>query len=1240
MNYQNIHVNGNRMEPNRIYAGTRGSYITDVSFSFSGEWEGLTKKLIFYPVRGTPVYTVYTYGTVRIPARVMRNAGISVMLISGYRVTEDGKIGEKIITASASVLVESAESDIRNEPDIPEATVFEDIVAKLGAPYIGESGNWYIWDVDTHEFVDTGLPARGEKGETGRGLTILGKYSSLDELRAAVKDAQPGDAYAVGEKAPYTIYIWDEVTGDFTDHGDMRGVGITKIEQITDNIGSGEPNTIRIYTDDGEEYDYTVYNGERGQPGNIWIGETEPPDDSYVIWLNPSGVVSGFVASYQGTENAGKAMVVGEDGTVVPGEAKGNVELDTTLTQSGKAADAKAVGDALAALSGTNSELPFTENEISGVASGGGFVVNPTNFADGKTYFRYNAGATYGFRWTNPNPQKGSLTITMRGYSQYSTTLSTAIVIVYTDGTDNALTGQMRLRHGETVTYTTDPNKTVDYIRGNYDFENWVLLDMDALSIVADYPAPTGTVKSVNGILPDENGNVEIPVSGGTLVEPAEDDIPKVFFGGALQQTKDEAVVPFRYISKTEDVSGYAEIKAQGNSTMRFPKKNQTVKMYKDAACEEKLKVDFKGWGKQNKHCYKANWTDLSQARNVVSSRIWGDIIKTRANYAELPELMRTSPNLGVIDGFPVKVYADGVYQGRYTLNIPKDEWMANMDKDLDTHCILCGEGGTSALFREASMASWTDEIHDTVPASISARWIEVINFVMNSTDAEFKANLDSYIDVQSLLDYHLLGLAMCGMDGYAKNQLFMTWDGIKWYAQVYDMDATWGLSWNAYFVATDYPRSSYEDIRTGGNLLYIRLEEVFWNELRERWAELKAGALSMVNITNRFERFTDIMPEELVKEDYAETTANGAFKTIPLQGKNNVQQIRTYALARQKWVDNYLGRVAATAITLNKYALTFSDETPVTLVATVEPSDTTDTVVWTSTDETVAIVENGVVTPLHDGSCVIRATAGIVSASCAVTVSGIVVQYAVTNSLFGVTSSNANAAVGEGETYTATLTAKDGYTLEGASVTVTMGGVDITATAYSGGVITITNVTGAITIAVAAVDTSVAYSLATTVFDGTQSAIDTGIMLQDEAKDYTVFIDVEVGTSDTVKSGKVINAERSKSPWPGWVLNAQCYTEAGSTSSKLVFEGVTIFGWTQPVGERRAKIAIRYADGVMKYATSLNPVLTDISAGDYATAFSETVKLAETNFVGTIHSCKIWLEAKTDEECLAMVNS
>lgn len=606
----------------------------------------------------------------------------------------------------------------------------------------------------------------------------------------------------------------------------------------------------------------------------------------------------------------------------LPGGGGGNISVDTTLTQSGKAADAKAVGDALAEQGKTipkvfkwaNSELPFTENEISGVASGGGFVVNPTNFADGKTYFRYNAGATYGFRWTNPNPQKGSLTITMRGYSQYSTTMTTGVFVVYMDGTES----RILLTHGETVTYTTDPDKTVDYIRGNYDFENWVLLDMDALSIVADYPAPAGTVKSVNGILPDENGNVQVPTLDSTLVEPAEDDIPKVFFGGALQQTKDEAVVPFRYISETQDISGYAEIKAQGNSSMSYPKKNQTVKLYKDEACTEKLKIDFKGWGKQNKFCFKANWIDLSHARNVVSARLWADVVKSRANYTELPELLRTTPNQGAMDGFPIKVYADGVYQGRYTLNIPKDKWAFNMDDELDNHCVLCGENYASGCFRAAANineSDWTDEIHDTVPASIKTRWNEVISFVMNSTDDEFKANLGNYFDADSLIDYHLFGLASCGFDAYGKNQLYLTYDGQKWIASMYDMDSTWGLYWNgSKFVATNYPRTSYEDYVSGdascsgeGNLLYNRLEALFYEELQARWAELRSGALTIENIINRFERFTDIAPSELVKEDYASTTGGGKFTGIPSQTTNNIQQIRSFALARLAWTDEYV---------------------------------------------------------------------------------------------------------------------------------------------------------------------------------------------------------------------------------------------------------------------------------------------------------------------------------------------
>lgn len=524
-------------------------------------------------------------------------------------------------------------------------------------------------------------------------------------------------------------------------------------------------------------------------------------------------------------------------------------------------------------------------------------------------------------------------------------------------------------------------------------------VDKEARKAIEDLKVPEGgTVTDEQIASAVEDYFAENPVIPGATVEPAEDDIPKVFFGGPLQTSKTEVVVRFWYFSKTLNFDGYAEIKMQGNSSTLWPKKNQSVKLYKDAACTEKLKVNLKGWGGQNKFVIKANWTDLTHARNVVTARLWADVTRSRADYNQMPELLRTSPNQGAVDGFPVKVWADGVYQGRYSWNIPKDKWMFNMDDELDEHVVLCGEGYGTALFRgvakvDGSSGDWTDEIHKTVPASVKTRWNEIINFVETSTDAEFKANLGQYFNVPSLIDYHLTGLASCGYDAYGKNQIYFTYDGQIYYADMYDMDGTWGVNWTGGFIASDYGRDKYEDMLSdrGGNLLYMRLEKLFWPELQARWPELKAGPLSIPNIVSRMERFTDIAPPELVAEDYAETTAGGAFTNMPGKGTNNIQQIRKFALERQAWTDAYLAGlvvVECTGITLDKSAITISEKDgTVTLTATTEPVTTTEPVIWTSDATDIATVKDGVVTAKANGTANITATCGNYSATCVVTV-------------------------------------------------------------------------------------------------------------------------------------------------------------------------------------------------------------------------------------------------------------
>lgn len=398
--------------------------------------------------------------------------------------------------------------------------------------------------------------------------------------------------------------------------------------------------------------------------------------------------------------------------------------------------------------------------------------------------------------------------------------------------------------------------------------------------------------------------------------EIAENDLPTVYYGNKIPQNKTDKIMTLRIASKTLDVKAYCETKAQGNSSMSFPKKNQTTKIFADVACEDKQKIAFRNWGAQNKFCLKANWNDLSHARNVVSARIWGDMVRTRPDFDSIPELMRTSPNFGAIDGFPVRVFADGVYQGRYAFNIPKDKWMSNMDDENPNHCILCGEDYGSGCFRAPALIDgkdWTDEIHDTVPDSIKTRWNECISFVQTSTDDEFKANLHQYFNVMSLIDYHIFGLVSCNMDGFGKNQLFMTYDGRVWYASVYDMDATWGNHYmGTKLVSADYARTAYEDyVSSGssgdGNLLYVRLEALFAEEIKERWNSVKTTALALDNILNNFEKWASICPPWLIEEDYAETTANGAFVDMPGKGFNNIQQIRAFAKARHAWTETYI---------------------------------------------------------------------------------------------------------------------------------------------------------------------------------------------------------------------------------------------------------------------------------------------------------------------------------------------
>lgn len=79
------------------------------------------------------------------------------------------------------------------------------------------------------------------------------------------------------------------------------------------------------------------------------------------------------------------------------------------------------------------------------------------------------------------------------------------------------------------------------------------------------------------------------------------------------------------------------------------------------------------------------------------------------------------------------------------------------------------------------------------------------------------------------------------------------------------------------------------------------------------------------------------------------------------------------------------------------------------------------------------------------------------------------VTYYIITSTLTNCTNNNSNNSVAENTSYIATITPNTGYKLD--TVTVTMGGKDVTSTVYSNGKITINSVTGDIVITATAIE-------------------------------------------------------------------------------------------------------------------------------------------------------------------------
>lgn len=136
--------------------------------------------------------------------------------------------------------------------------------------------------------------------------------------------------------------------------------------------------------------------------------------------------------------------------------------------------------------------------------------------------------------------------------------------------------------------------------------------------------------------------------------------------------------------------------------------------------------------------------------------------------------------------------------------------------------------------------------------------------------------------------------------------------------------------------------------------------------------------------------------------------------------------------------------------------------------VTTITPSDG-----YTLTDASVNITMGGIditSTAYSNGTINIASVTGDIVITISTMQIPQTIYYTITNNLTNCTSNNNKTNTQENTSYTATISPSSGYTLTDASISVTMGGVDVTSTVYNNGVINISSVTGNVVITISAV--------------------------------------------------------------------------------------------------------------------------------------------------------------------------
>ena len=437
---------------------------------------------------------------------------------------------------------------------------------------------------------------------------------------------------------------------------------------------------------------------------------------------------------------------------------------------------------------------------------------------------------------------------------------------------------------------------------------NWSKENLDDLSRALKENGFTGGTGDWS-----DNASLEIPIPKMAIIN---------FTGiNQMPQTKTtdaHAVVEFwdmngNYFKKN------AIVNAQGSSSMVWPKKNISIDLCNDEwEGDDTFKIKFGEWVSQDSFHIKAYASDYFRCVGLAGYDLVKKIADTRPVNATWKQALNY-PNKDCVattavspqydsgalcfpQGFPCKVYLNGVFEGLFCWQLKKHRDNYNMNKKNAKHIHI--EGMLSNTnFWNGSTINWTtfevrnpkdlinydgtnydgddpkELIDSTFPAydptnNKHVNTAKVKQYIINLAQrmneiGSSKELFETYFGLDACIDYVVLTDAIHNYD-YVKNIQWTTWDGVKWYVNPYDLDCTLGANSSGDFI--HYPTSVHTIQAQNHPCTFVVNNYVL--ELEARWAELRnMGIIDPIAIARCVENYVRRFGAKGYEDEYAKWT-------------------------------------------------------------------------------------------------------------------------------------------------------------------------------------------------------------------------------------------------------------------------------------------------------------------------------------------------------------------------------